>query len=234
MARVLPSIEPLYLYRYRPFGSQAQMAREIRAIRNNCLWCSNFDALNDPMEGSYEASPTLLKHPQYESIKSYIAGQKGALGICSFSETNDNELMWAHYASHFSGICLEYYFPQLKKTLPDDVEFVRLFYNEQTHRVFPSTANSSDIAKKILSTKSHRWLYEREWRMFSRTAGPQSLYGVSCIRHVYIGKRMPSTFVSELRAALDSKGIRYKLMTIDGYSIRFTNPERKRAGGNFK
>ncbi|MGY3034301.1 hypothetical protein ACVIIV_003471 [Bradyrhizobium sp. USDA 4354] len=37
-----------------------------------------------------------------------VLRSKPKIGICCFSDTNDNELMWAHYAANYSGICVAY------------------------------------------------------------------------------------------------------------------------------
>ena len=221
MAKVLPLIQPLSLYRYRSLNTDEQLARELSAIENNYLWCSNFECLNDPMEGAYEASLLLEKDPGYESIKKYIFEKKLALGICSFSETNDNDLMWAHYADQFKGICIAYSFEDLLTTLGPNIDFVRLTYSEKIHRIYRKHTSDDDVAKRILSTKSHRWLYEREWRLFSSKTGPLPLRARKCISYVYIGNRMTKDRKKTLMRLLDAKKIRYKIMAIDGYSIRF-------------
>ena len=51
-----PPILPPLLYRYRGL-TDATIAREIKAIREQILWCSFYRELNDPMEGFY--SPRL-------------------------------------------------------------------------------------------------------------------------------------------------------------------------------
>jgi hypothetical protein len=178
------------------------------------------------MEGSYDASPKLAKDPRFQDIKNYIHDAKMGLGICSFSETNDNQIMWAHYANGFTGICVEYYVPNMLLALDDAVDCVRVHYDEKAHRVYPKSATSSDIAKKILSTKSHRWLYEREWRLIAPNTGRVPLNAKNCVSCVYIGKRMETTRKNDLTAALLQKQIRIKLMQIDSYSITFQAPGR--------
>ena len=88
--------------------------------------------------------------------------------MCSFSEAYDNELMWAHYADQFTGICIAYSLSKLLRKLGDDATFVRMYYNEVVPTVYHVKKNPDDLAKMVLSNKNYRWLYEREWRMFAR------------------------------------------------------------------
>jgi hypothetical protein len=231
MAQIRTLIEPTYLYRYRSLNSAEQIKNEISAIKGDYLWLSNFEELNDPMEGTYEASPMLKKDSRFGNIKEHIYGQKSSIGICSFSETNDQELMWAHYADQFRGVCIEYYLPRLLKALDKSIDFSRIFYNEKRYRVFPKSATDLDIAKKILCTKSHRWLYEREWRLFSTNTHRLNLGRGDCISQVYLGSRMRPEVKQTLVNCLSAKAIRYKTMSIDGYNISFEPSGRSRRAG---
>lgn len=40
------------------------------------------------------------------------------------------ELMWAHYANQFTGICVAYSLSRLLKSLLVDINFVRMYYDE--------------------------------------------------------------------------------------------------------
>jgi Protein of unknown function (DUF2971) len=220
LAQVRPTIEPVYLYRYRSICSAERLARELEAIEERYSWCSNFSELNDPMEGSYELSLRVQKHPKIEVIKQKIFDDKMGVGICSFSETNDHSLMWAHYADQFRGICIEYDFQHLLKTLNHSHEFARVSYDERVYKVGKRNADESDLAKKILATKSDRWLYEREWRLFSPTK--EKLHqGAKAISRVYFGNRISSDAKFQLVSLLQTIGVRWRQMDISGYRIQF-------------
>jgi len=219
--------EPRYLYRYRSLNSDDLLARELGSIQDGYLWCSNFEELNDPMEGSYRQTLRLRRNPRSADIREKIFGQKAALGICSFSETNDNSLMWAHYAEKFCGICIEYKFAQLRESLGDGACFVRLGYSEQPCRVSSNALSEPDTAMKILSTKSHRWLYEREWRLFCSRTGRQPISQDS-ISRVFLGSKMNSRVRSRVTQHLTGAGIGHMAMKIDGYEITFSGPGKKR------
>jgi Protein of unknown function (DUF2971) len=227
MAKIRSYIEPARLYRYRSLKDETQLERELLALNEGYLWCSRFEDLNDPMEGAFLTDKWKeIFDTRYLDLKEYIFDRKSTLGICSFSEVNDHELMWAHYADQFRGICFEYSVERLLNVLDDDVDLVRLFYNEKAYRLGLSAGSDRAIAKKVLSHKNHRWLYEREWRVLSPTIGKVSLNKDNCISRVYIGNRIKPEYKEKILAALSGKRIAYKILEIDGYSIRFDDPQK--------
>jgi Protein of unknown function (DUF2971) len=119
------------------------------------------------MEGLFASSRRLRNTDGYRDVREAIVENKARIGICSFSEVYDHELMWAHYAEEFKGICIGYSFSRLLSHLEDNVEFVRMYYDEKVPTVRHNSEPPLLIAKKILSCKNYRWLYEREWRMFA-------------------------------------------------------------------
>jgi hypothetical protein len=173
------------------------------------------------MEGTYQASRHLVTHRNYAAMKSFIFGEKAALGICSFSETNDNTIMWAHYADQFAGICIRYDFNRLKRSLPDNVEFARVRYSESAQEIRLDNLREADLAKSILSTKGQTWLYEREWRMFSSLADANVAANIICVSAVYVGSRINANSRQQIGSALRGKNIAVYKMKLDGYSIKF-------------
>ena len=95
MAEIAHYVEPRRLYRYR---SLEHIDRELLAIEEAYLFCSSYRELNDPMEGRYFSTKRLKSSNKYSAIRSEILFNKRQIGICSFSEVYNNELMWAHYA----------------------------------------------------------------------------------------------------------------------------------------
>lgn len=216
--------QPRYLYRYRAWKDDQGLDQEISCIRNKSLWCSNFRMLNDPMEGNYDATLRLKRMQEYREVRDKLSNEKMALGICSFSETNDNGVMWAHYANQFAGICIEYDFRKLLRYLPETATFVRVSYNEKTIEISSHETDNTEIAQRILSSKGHRWLYEREWRVFCPNPGIQ-LLSKNCISRVYLGNRIDTSAKEKISAALSELGIPTKRMRISGYEIKFSKQE---------
>lgn len=217
MAQVKSFVTPYRLYRYRPARN---LARELAAIRESYVYCSPFESLNDPMEGLFASSRRLRNSNGYRNIREAIVENKARIGICSFSEVYDHELMWAHYAEQFKGICIGYSFSKLLSHLEDGVEFVRMYYDEKVPTVRHNSEPPLLVAKKILSCKNYRWLYEREWRMFA-PLGRVPYDSRSCVTHVYLGSRMEQEQRNEVARSLEGLQITVSDMTIKKYSISF-------------
>ena len=217
MAEIKSYVKPRRLYRYRPIG---HLDRELEAIEEGYLYCAAYKEMNDPMEGLYSSSKKLQQSDRYEEIRDAIFENKIQMGICSFSEVYYHELMWAHYASQFGGICIAYDFYNLLKFLPDEVEFVRMYYNEELPSVGLTSRPAGELTKMILSYKNHRWLYEREWRMFGRK-GKVSYGNHKCVARVYIGSRIEPHQQMVIENRLRHIKIPVSIMKLDGYSLSF-------------
>ena len=106
-------------------------------------------------------------------------------GIACFTETNDNLLLWSHYASACHGYCLEFCTELLepKKLWP-------VIYAERIPRinVVPIVVNSDPRqVMDLFRTKSAAWSYEREWRYVHSEAGTPFSYPPQALKAVYLG-----------------------------------------------
>jgi hypothetical protein len=161
----LPVLPPS-LYRYRKLTTDDDLENEVTAIKENYLWCSSYRLMNDPMEGLYKSSARLLGSQEYEKTVDHILNSKTQIGICCFTETSESELMWAHYASNYRGICVEYSVEPLIEGLPAPVHLVRLGYGDAPPRIgIQEVVDIKAAARRILSQKKNNWAYEREWRI---------------------------------------------------------------------
>jgi hypothetical protein len=217
MATIESYLIPSRLYRYRRL---ANFDREIDAIEKGYLYCAAYKDLNDPMEGLFTSSRLLRKSENYRAIKEAVIGEKARIGICSFSGVHDHELMWAHYASQFTGICIVYSFAQLLRKLGEEASFVRMYYNEIVPTVRREHKPPGQLTKMVLSNKNYRWLYEREWRMFARR-GRAYYRDPRCVTRVYLGSRMKPEDHERITRTLNQLNIKTSDMIIDEYFISF-------------
>jgi hypothetical protein len=217
MATIERYVQPPRLYRYR---SLEEFDREIEAIEETYLFCADFKSLNDPMEGLYSSSQNLRESDDYRAVRQSIRDNKSDIGMCSFSEVRNHELMWAHYADQFKGICISYSLSKLLKALPDEITLVRMFYNETEPTIYPSHRDHSQVAKMIFSYKNYRWLYEREWRMFA-PLGKAYYQDAECVTRVYLGSRIKGSHRNQITRRLKQLKIKTSQMKIDKYSISF-------------
>lgn len=217
MATIESYVQPRRLYRYR---SLANIDREIDAITAGYLYCSPYMNLNDPMEGLFTSSSLLKKSANYRAVRNAIRDNKAQIGMCSFSEVYNHELMWAHYAQQFTGICIAYSLSRLMKHLATEVGFVRMYYDETVPTVYRTKKDPTELAKMVLSYKNYRWLYEREWRMFA-PIGKAYYRDNKCVPCVYLGARINAKNRKQIKAALAGTNIQTRNMTIEEYFISF-------------
>jgi hypothetical protein len=124
----LATILPPLLYRYRRIDTDAHLEREIDAIKQGALWFTDYRNMNDAMEGFFSPTSRFKRQTDYTRVAARMRDAKLALGLCCFSGSRDNEIMWAHYASNYRGICVAYRTQPLLDGLPKDVDLVRLSY----------------------------------------------------------------------------------------------------------
>lgn len=123
-----------------------------------------------------------------EQIRSLVENK---LGVVSFAAVLDNLLLWAHYASGHSGICIQFSASELAhgeffgNILPVEYEIelpVVSFYRD----------NQIQQVRKHLLTKSRDWAYEYEWRIIVKNRQEQPYYSFDpkLVTAVYLGCQM--------------------------------------------
>lgn len=174
--------------------------------------------MNDPMEGYYLPSARLKKEPEWRQTYRSILEAKRATGISCFSEMFNNEIMWAHYADNFRGICLGYSAAKLRDNLPPSARLSRIAYADAPLRLSKhERSNVIAAAQKILSQKKYNWSYEREWRVLADYPG-QLPYQGDIITEVYFGFRISEDHKQAILSGMGARGINFKQMKIAGYS----------------
>jgi len=111
------------------------------------------------------------------------------VGICCFTEVNDDILMWSHYADYHRGICLEFSPARSLLAAARPVE-----YGER----YPSLDLLSVVVNEDLRAtapwmlkKAKHWSYEKEWRVLDFEGGPGAKpLPPSCLTGVIMGCRI--------------------------------------------
>jgi hypothetical protein len=218
----LPVLPPL-LFRYRSITDET-VKREISAIKEQYLWCSEYRRLNDPMEGFYKPNVSFrnIADSDYMSMAREIFNLKQDIGICCFSDTNENELMWSHYAGNYAGICVAYRPQCLIDGLSEDVHLVRLGYGNAPPDITISDTYAGRLAAiKILSHKKSSWGYEREWRLLG-PRGRLEIGGERCVAELYLGSRIARPHKKKILAAFSPISIPIFEMNITDYSHQWS------------
>jgi len=232
MAVIETYAKPLRLYRFRSLRSAmvdgerrvdpGALDREIGSIEGRYIYCPIFTEMNDPMEGFYRASTRLQERQDYDDFTESVRNEKLGIGIASLSETWNNELMWAHYADSFRGICISYSVSRLLSGLPRSCALSRVAYGDRPYFLNLGAMNQQDKARAILSTKNLKWSYEREWRLFATCSGP-ARYRNDAVSSVYLGARMTQADQLLIRQRLSIVGIDVRNTYVDGYAVKRTN-----------
>ena len=162
------------LYRYMPANYF-----NIRNIETQTLHLSTNGVMNDVYEGVPDTD---------EVISSGSLQKLGDLAVMTcFSETNDNTLMWSHYAQNHEGFCVAYDVKKLKK---DPYGLVKHLFpviydgKRPVHRNLDSLVRSHAELKEAIKgnicyegeeplddvlplflVKGLDWKYEKEWRI---------------------------------------------------------------------
>lgn len=113
-----------------------------------------------------------------------------SLGVCCFSEVATSPLMWAHYGSSHTGICLEFD-TSSSNAIRDNVIPVQ-YYEEYPEFVLDSFGKNelSMFLLQLIASKGDDWDYEFEWRAVFNSGG-NKLYDFdkSLLKKVIFGLR---------------------------------------------
>jgi hypothetical protein len=221
MAEVRTPDVPPRLFRYCRLDRPDDMEHEREAAIMRYIHCSMYKRMNDPMEGFYEPSIRLKKEPAWRSKYREILNAKQAVGVACFSETYDNEIMWAHYAGNCSGMCVAYSSPNLLKNLPPTARLSKMAYAEKPVRL--SKHDHGDVyaaAHKILSQKKYNWAYEREWRVLGEYPG-QLPYQGDIVTDIYFGSLTEAHHKQQIKSAFAGRSVNFHVMKVTGYKHRW-------------
>ena len=117
------------------------------------------------------------------------------LGICCFSEPNDNILMWSHYADCHKGICLEFECRQSEKLF----QYARPVRYTSTYPELHFFKPDRRMGEEFFFSKAVDWSYEREWRVTSDNPGPIA-FNPDVLTGIIFGCQATPTTISSIRS----------------------------------
>lgn len=131
-------------------------------------------------------------------------------GICCFSATYSNPLLWSHYGDQHYGICAGYSLnrnpmPEIHRVLYGGERFVK------TSLIAAAVLKKDAVAQKeldenILLRKASSWQYEKEWRVFDRVGLQDSPL---LLEEIIFGLRCPDTVVHAIVSALNPRKVKF-------------------------
>jgi hypothetical protein len=139
----------------------------------------------------------LARMPDAHLLQAIPAGLKSAVerglstvgGVCCFSETPTDLLMWGHYANGHQGFCLE--FDTSKEAAFQKARKVEYRNDIPSLGIETFTQFDLEQAMKLLLTKAKCWQYEQEWRVLHNESDKSYGYERRSLTAIYFGAKMP-------------------------------------------
>ena len=201
----------------------------IDSLIRSCLYFAPRYRLNDPFDSSVDITRAIETAIDLSSASNKLGllslrddpdfvdrfnKAVDGIGICSFSLTLKETLMWSHYADDHRGLALRYDFPM--SYLNDEDRFLGVSKaHYESNRVSSwLTENSKDSAldhqgfvmsllKILLTSKAPAWEYEEESRLFRTETGsfevPRSM-----LRSIIFGLRTSPEDIELIRSIVSS------------------------------
>jgi hypothetical protein len=228
----------IVLFRYRPANEYLY-----DSLGSSTMFFASPENLNDPFdcqididrclsnaigesEGATKAYLQTLKElPKFSpSLQRALSG----VGICSFSLTLTDPLMWAHYADNHRGVCLTYRFEEsffldegrrIIGVAP--VEYGASPLRHWFKAVAPtlgepaSRAMGTELCKKLFTVKGECWSYEREIRAIREIPG---LFEVprDSLTQICFGLRTMAEVKATVRSCVTHRPVTYCQIIRDG------------------
>ncbi len=131
-------------------------------------------------------------------------------GICCFSATCSNPLLWSHYGDQHYGFCAGYSLnrnpvPEIHKVLYGGERSVKTSLIAAA--ILKKDAGAQkELDENILLRKASSWQYEKEWRVFDRIGLQDSPL---LLEDIVFGLRCPDTVVHTIVSALEPRKIKF-------------------------
>jgi len=112
-------------------------------------------------------------------------------GVSCFTETNDNILMWSHYADSGRGMCLEFNTESEPFTQSRKVDYL-----DEIPELDALPMLIEDDFEQFINlfcTKSDDWEYENEWRCLHGEAGTKFGFESKALKAIYFGPEVDAS-----------------------------------------
>lgn len=127
------------------------------------------------------------------------------IGVCCFSKTNENPLLWAHYSAKHTGVCLV--FDSTKdKTLFDKKFSIKYRSN------YPliNFIRNRDRFDELVLTKSIDWIYEQEVRAMKSAGAQLYNFNKDALIGIIFGCKTPPSEITRIKNLLSNNGYNCK------------------------
>lgn len=162
-----------------------------------------------------------FKNRAMETLKKVLVetGKLNTIGICCFSEINNDILMWAHYANGHRGFCLEFDARAFPIISAKQVVYSKVFplFN------FVEIIDEAKPTYRLILTKSEHWNYEKEWRVIIDNGDSGIIYDKQVLTGIYFGSAMPDLHKEILGNILSGSNTKIYEMKISSTEYKVTS-----------
>lgn len=176
----------------------------------------NFGITNGDIEKQEKLFNAFFQH--YQNVNA---------GVCCFSLTGDDNLMWSHYASEAKGLCFVFDKEQLRKSLLANIDRTR--YRLMADPLKYRGVKTLDIkllkdgtfvySMNHLFSKTKHWKYEKEYRFvlernridlfdFSSYFNPYLKFDKEVLKFVIVGEQIEKVHFEMLEKLLENSDVK--------------------------
>lgn len=183
-----------YLYKFRSLENFEFL---LDILLHERLYCSLYQNLNDPFEGTFvsivkklkgmKPGPLIPPHVRVVHTKEYKTIENLPIDysknrICSLSSDYKDVRLWSHYADGHKGVAIKIDFNGLNESLH------KVEYSDQLLTTIQKGKNIKEILPSdILTAKTKHWIYESEFRIIYN----QEYYTINNkIKGILLGQRI--------------------------------------------
>ena len=123
------------------------------------------------------------------------------IGVCCFSKTNENPLLWAHYSDKHKGVCLVF-------DTSRSPDFFSRTYSIKYRSNYPRINFIQDRSRfdELILTKSIDWIYEQEVRVMKDTGGQLYDFDKTSLVGIIFGSKTGIGEITRIKALLVANG----------------------------
>ena len=187
-------------YKYREFSDNTD-----KIILNSELYFASHNSFNDPFDCNLEFREISSysdeefeehrkeiniedknKHKYLEELRKKLISKKAKVGILCMSQDYKNILMWSHYAKNHEGLCFGFDFRLFEDEKINSSQ-VRYQENHEYELISFFNPPKGEI-KRMFTTKSEFWSYEKEVRFFDFDNGIGAKKFINeCLKEIIFG-----------------------------------------------
>lgn len=127
----------------------------------------------------------LLKNPESLQLEKFFKSQKEKFGVCCFTWSYKNIVLWANYADNHHGICLG--FKNLHPVEKGVYGIYPVNYVSKIEQYKFSSFEDEKYWEHWLCTKSADWQYEDEVRLISKSYNGKLGFPKEALTEIFLG-----------------------------------------------